>query len=206
MTPDLFDNRPTLTSHLRIFVPETPAAPPAPDPAVTAAQNPPAPEKSAPAPVRANRSLELGERAFALRRQNLSWHEIAAKLGQPLETVFAAMLEYWKTIASKTSEPARLVIDAELATLEALQRRWLPVALEEPAEIVEDPAAKKGAASKLAADAIDLSLKAFDRVLKIMERRAKLLGLEDAQEAEGKLRHITLADARERLKTAGIAV
>lgn len=86
----------------------------------------------------------------------------------------------------------------ELQTLDAMERRWLPLALHPALDV----STKKGKAS-IGLPAYGAGLKAVDRVLKIHERRAKLLGLDmpEKQEHSGKVvhRHLTLAEFRERI-------
>ncbi|MDQ3622345.1 MAG: hypothetical protein M3463_07645 [Verrucomicrobiota bacterium] len=75
-----------------------------------------------------------------------------------IKTAHQYVNAYWEEIKDNTAELAEQVREIELASLDRMSRRWAPVALES-----EDN---------------ELALKVTDRLLKIQERRAKLLGLE----------------------------
>ncbi len=73
-----------------------------------------------------------------------------------IKTAHQYVNAYWEEIKDTTAEVAEQVREMELASLDQMYKRWAPVALES-----EDP---------------ELALKVIDRLLKIHERRAKLLG------------------------------
>jgi len=93
---------------------------------------------------------------------------------------------------------------AELAMLDDLQRRWLPVALEEEEEEDdEDEDEDEGRDGRRGrAEGSDRGLKAVDRVLRISQWRARLLGWDgkDGRELENRVQ-LTLSEAEERLRS-----
>ncbi len=75
-----------------------------------------------------------------------------------IKTAHQYVNAYWEEIKDTTGELAEQVREMELASLDKLYKCWAPIALQ-----IEDS---------------ELALKIIDRLLKIQERRAKLLGLE----------------------------
>ncbi len=96
--------------------------------------------------------------AFELRKRRYTYQEIADHLDVSIKTAHQYVNAYWEEIKDTTAEVAEQVREMELASLDEIYKRWAPVALES-----EDS---------------ELALKVIDRLLKIQERRAKLLGLE----------------------------
>lgn len=144
------------------------------------------------------------ERAFELRRQRLSYREIAKKLGVSAKTAFVYVDEYWAQLDAVTKEKAELVRDMELETLDALQARWEPLALHPCLDVQKVIPGTDGEVKIIRMEDFDAGLKAADKVLKIMERRARLLGLDAALKVEGDVKHthMTLEEMEKRLRDA----
>jgi len=154
-------------------------------------------------PVAAPSVTELRERAFELRRERRSYREIAVMLGVAMEVAHQWVEEHWREIREICRESAQMARAAELATLDALEQRWLPLALAEELEVSTEREGRTGKPVHVELDAYEAGLKAVDRVLKIAERRAKLLGLEAAQEVTVGRKHLTLEEAEMRLGGGG---
>ncbi len=92
-----------------------------------------------------------------MRKQSYTYREIAQRLGVPVASAYRYVNDHWQEISDATDEVAELVRDLELEKLDRLERILSP---------------------KVDADNMDVSLRIVDRLLRIQERRAKLLGLE----------------------------
>ncbi|WP_075723248.1 sigma factor-like helix-turn-helix DNA-binding protein [Corynebacterium stationis] len=103
------------------------------------------------------KALELQHRkkeALQLRLEGMTYAEIAERMGKSLSTVHGYVTD---SLAEVTKEYAQQLRDLEAARLDALQHAvW--------------------------ERAIDGDLSAMDRVIKIMDRRARLLGLDAPQQ------------------------
>jgi hypothetical protein len=109
--------------------------------------------------VRRIRTTEKTLRALELRKRGLNYSQIGEKLGCARSTACRYVLSELENLADKCREEAVHVRDLELQRLDALYL----VAYAE----VEDG-----------------NIPAIDRCLRIMERRAKLLGLDAAEKVE----------------------
>jgi hypothetical protein len=109
--------------------------------------------------VRRIRTTEKTLRALELRKRGLNYTQISKKLGCARSTACRYVLSELENLADKCREEAVHVRDIELQRLDALYlKAW---------EAVEGG-----------------DLPAIDRCLRIMERRAKLLGLDAAEKIE----------------------
>lgn len=102
------------------------------------------------------RRAERMATALNWRKQGFSYHQIAAKMKEPMNTVYDLVIEALKEIKR---EPAEHVLELELARADELL-----------ASVFKD--ATKGKDAKIAT------------ALRISERRSKLLGLDKPQELE----------------------
>ena len=98
-----------------------------------------------------------------MRKQSYTYREIAQRLGVPVASAYRYVNDHWQEISDATDEVAELVRDLELEKLDRLERILSP---------------------KVDADNMDVSLRIVDRLLRIQERRAKLLGLEAPQKRD----------------------
>ena len=109
--------------------------------------------------VRRIRTTEKTLKALELRKRGLNYTQIGEKLGCARSTACRYVLSELENLADKCREEAVHVRDIELQRLDALYlKAW---------EAVEGG-----------------DLPAIDRCLRIMERRAKLLGLDAAEKIE----------------------
>lgn len=104
------------------------------------------------------RSLDNAERdaaACRLRAEGLTFDEVATRLGYADRSAARRAIE--AALAATVAEPAAILRQLELQRLDALHRTaW----------------------ALLDAEDADVRLKAIDRALRVMERRARLLGLD----------------------------
>lgn len=105
---------------------------------------------------------EKRRKALALREANLSYEEIAQAMGWSHRSVARRFVE--RALKATYQEPADEVRRLELRRLDRLARDWWPLAL-----------ARKDAKT---GEAIPPDPDALDRMMKLMDRRAKLLGLD----------------------------
>ena len=109
--------------------------------------------------VRRIRTTEKTLKALELRKRGMNYTQIGEKLGCARSTACRYVLSELENLADKCREEAVHVRDLELQRLDALYlKAW---------EAVEGG-----------------DLAAIDRCLRIMERRAKLLGLDAAQKVD----------------------
>ena len=109
--------------------------------------------------VRRIRTTEKTLKALELRKQGMNYPQIGEELGCARSTACRYVLSELENLADKCREEAVHVRDIELQRLDALYlKAW---------EAVEGG-----------------DLPAIDRCLRIMERRAKLLGLDAAEKIE----------------------
>ena len=109
--------------------------------------------------VRRIRTTEKTLKALELRKRGMNYTQIGEKLGCARSTACRYVLSELENLADKCREEAVHVRDLELQRLDALYlKAW---------EAVEEG-----------------DLPAIDRCLRIMERRAKLLGLDAAEKVE----------------------
>lgn len=99
------------------------------------------------------------EKALQLRAQRLTYAEIGQRLGVSGEAARLAVLREYDRLRASNLETAEEVRAQELESLDGLESRLLELALTGD---VEDPH----------------TLSCVDRILKIKERRARLLGLD----------------------------
>lgn len=104
-----------------------------------------------------DRMTAQGAEAIALRIRGMSYHAIGEQLGVSHNAAFLLIRRELAKVAAKSLELATVERDTQLARLdEALSSIW-PI---------------------LSSDNEELRLKAIDRLVKLEERRAKLLGLD----------------------------
>jgi hypothetical protein len=132
-------------------------------------------------------ALEKGVAALALRRAGLGFREIGEQLGVPTSTAYDAVMGALRDAIEHRREAAEEVRQLEIERLDALLAAIWP---------------KAG----------DGRLPQLDRVIRIMERRARLLGLDapTRQEWAGPdggpipVEVTSAAEAREALRKAGV--
>ena len=123
--------------------------------------------------VRRIKTTEKTLKALELRKRGMNYTQIGKKLGCSRSTACRYVLSELENLADKCREEAAHVRDLELQRLDALYlKAW---------EAVEGG-----------------DLPAIDRCLRIMERRAKLLGLDAAE----KIEHSGVVSWMERVKRA----
>lgn len=108
---------------------------------------------------------EKRKRALALREANLSYEEIAQAMGWKHRETARRFVE--RALKATYQEPADEVRRLELRRLDRLARDWWPLAI-----------ARK---DKKTGEELPPDPEALDRLMKLMDRRAKLLGLDLAQ-------------------------
>jgi hypothetical protein len=134
--------------------------------------------------------------AYDLRIQGLTYQGIADRLKVSVKTAFYYINDQLREHDEVCKESAEQVRSMELKHLGELQARWLPIALSDKLEVSK--MVERGEDTvKVEWDAFDAGLKAVDRVLKIQERRAKLLGLEAPQKIDVS-GHLTLDELQKR--------
>jgi hypothetical protein len=99
------------------------------------------------------------EKALQLRAQRLTYSEIGRRMGISGESARMTVIREYERLRASNAETAEEVRAQELESLDELEARLIEQAL---AGDVEDPH----------------TLQCVDRVLKIKERRARLLGLD----------------------------
>lgn len=109
--------------------------------------------------VRRIRTTEKTLKALELRKRGLNYTQIGKELGCHRSTACRYVLSELENLADKCREEAAQVRDLELQRLDALY-------------LVANAEVEKG------------NVPAIDRCLRIMERRAKLLGLDAAEKIE----------------------
>lgn len=124
--------------------------------------------------------VERDARAVDLRRTNLSYRQIAGQLDVSVSTAHSMVQRgLADTVAESNEEVRRLELERldhlARASLNVLNRRHIIVS---HGAVVMDPATRQ----PLVDDAP--TLQATDRLLKIMDRRAKLLGLDAPTKVE----------------------
>lgn len=115
-------------------------------------------------------SAERKERIITLRRQGMSYPAIGEAAGCSNQYAYSVVKAYLDDLAKNATEGAEEIRRIELERLDLLLSRWLPRAVGEP----DNP-------------------KAAEIVMKTMDRRAKLLGL-DAPEKLESVNIITVKD------------
>lgn len=177
--------------------------------------------KAKPKPNRPNRPpskrrvrlqmIEKGEReakrlkikqAFDMRASGKNYRDIADALGVTVSTAYGYVDEYWGELKIVTDEKAEMVRQIELEKLDRVESIWLPLAVARDLDVSTTEAKEDGTVFHIDLNAYDAGLKAVDRVLKIADRRAKLLGLDKPIQIEhsGKVeyRHTTYAELQQR--------
>jgi transposase-like protein len=114
--------------------------------------------------------------AYEMKIRGMTYRQIAKEIGVSPKTAHKYVNDALEEYIAATAESVEILRTIELQKLDELESVLLPLAL-------------KG------------DLQAADRVLKIQERRAKLLGLEAPQKVEHS-GHLTLEEFRERIGKA----
>jgi hypothetical protein len=112
------------------------------------------------------------ERAFQLRTEGKTYRQIAMELGVSVEVAYRYVDDFWCETHGRVVEKAVMLRAMELEVLDALTARWQTIAL-------------KG-------ECLETALKATCQLLKIQERRAKLLGLDAVVKVKGAVAHMHL--------------
>lgn len=142
--------------------------------------------------------------AFELRSQRMTYRQIAAELGVSVKIAFNYVADVFADLKDSTRESAELVRAMELETLDVMQARWEPLAIHEGLDVQKIINGAGGEPVVIRMEDYDAGMKAVDRVLKIQERRAKLLGLDAATKVEGTVQHthLTLDELEQRMRDA----
>lgn len=114
-------------------------------------------------------AAERSRQALELRLRRVSYDEIARQLGYSHRSAARKAVE--REIAKVPREPAKELLAQELETLDAVQRRLMPMIL--------DPRPDRDGYDK------GPDLWTVDRVVAIMDRRAKLMGLDKIGDDSG---------------------
>lgn len=142
------------------------------------------------------------QKAYELRCKGLTYQQIGDALGVSIKTAHEYVDEVWKYNRERTADSADKLREMELAKLDELEARWMPLALAAELDVSKEVIKGDDNVVHIELDAWDAGMKAVDRVLKIQERRAKLLGIEAPQKVEHS-GHLTLDEYERRLKEAG---
>lgn len=144
------------------------------------------------------------KKAFELRAKRQTYQQIGDTLGVSGKTAWGYVEEHWRELKELTKEEAEMLRHIELQTLDQMEARWAPLATAAELDVQKLMKGKDGPVV-IHLQAYDAGLKAVDRVLKIQERRARLLGLDMPEKIEHsgpKHMHLTLDEFRERLRDA----
>jgi hypothetical protein len=115
-------------------------------------------------------------RVLALRTEQVPYGAIAAELGIPESTARSDYRLALEQARTERDEQARLTITAELAKLDALERAAWQVLRARHITVQHGKIVRGEDGEPVLDDAPTLN--AIDRILKIAERRARLLGLD----------------------------
>jgi DNA-binding CsgD family transcriptional regulator len=138
--------------------------------------------------------------AWRLRRESHSFEEIGRALGVSTKTAWKYVNDWWKEISGEIAEDAAVLRSMELEKLDAIERRWIPVALN-PNLLALEPGPDGALVPVGEARSLELALRAVDRLLKVAERRARLLGLDAPERLE---QRVDSAGSFRDLREAGI--
>lgn len=110
------------------------------------------------------------------RKAGLSYRKIAEQMGCSVSTVYEAVKRAMAVVSETTAQQAKVIRDTELERLDELQVALWSKARGRPARGTPgDPNYQP---------AVEPDMKAVDRLLRIMERRAKLLGIDAPERFE----------------------
>lgn len=126
-----------------------------------------------------------------LRAQQYTWEEIARELGY--ETPSGAYRAYQRAIEAIIRPPAEEAVKVEIAKLDALERKAWEILRAEHA-LVSHGRLIVGEDGQPLPDTGPV-LAAIDRVLKVADRRAKLLGLDTPVKADLTVHQVDARDA-----------
>lgn len=116
--------------------------------------------------------------AMELRLSGMDWKPIADRLGYASAATLSRRVR--ALLVKRMEESADELLALEQSRLDALQEvAWRQAFAEDP-----DTTGDEGEDTKIAVAASANRLRAIETVLKVMERRAKLLGLDDAARRE----------------------
>ena len=140
------------------------------------------------------------QKAINLRLQGHTFREIAAAVGVSVETAHRYVNDGWERIQTATDEQRQELRDLELARLDAMLKRVLPIATANNLK-VEKEVFRNGQAEIICEEDAELQFKAVDRALKIGKRRAELLGLDAPAKIEvtGKRKTVPLEELERRI-------
>jgi hypothetical protein len=123
------------------------------------------------------RRVEAEERrakALALRKSGLTYRQIANAIGVTEGRAWQIVTGELARLAKQSAESADQIRTLELARLDQALTRVLPILN----DATDDPPEHKGRSRR------EMTLLAVDRLIKIMDRRAKYLGLDSAPEGD----------------------
>ena len=126
-------------------------------------------------PKAAARNADRSREAFELRKRGLTFEQIGDRLGISRQAAHQMVTKRLDECIAQTKSDAKQVVEMELHRLDAMiAALWDEATTNPPADTSE------GVASAMYESRHD----AIDRVLKLMERRAKYLGLDAANRTE----------------------
>lgn len=117
------------------------------------------------------------QRAVRMRLEGYTYDDIARALGVSKSTAHGYVNDGWERINAETDEERRELRGLELARLDAMLRRALPIATKDNLVVIETEMTADGP-MEVRKENAELQFKAMDRALKIGKRRAELLGLD----------------------------
>jgi hypothetical protein len=121
------------------------------------------------------RQLTRALQIFEMAATGRSMRSIAAELGVSVGTVHADIERVRADLRNQTLESAVRQRDIDLELIAELIQRWAPLALAEELNISKEVRTKCGV-RHISLATYDAGCMATDRLLKLIERRAKMLG------------------------------
>lgn len=126
--------------------------------------------------------------AFQLRRDGLNYRQIGAQLGISYQAAHKLVTKYMETLRTDLDELVADVRRMELERLDAIYARlWQDLQLDQeggPLEATGQPGTNTAVPSELPQRRIPLSSNDVSALLRVMQRRAKLLGLDAPEKIE----------------------
>jgi transposase len=129
------------------------------------------------------RQLARSLQAFELAAVGRSMRSIAAELGVSVGTVHSDIERVRADLRTQTTEFAARQRDIDLELIAELIQRWAPFALAEELNISKEVQTKRGV-RHINLVTYEAGCMATDRLLKLIERRAKMLGYDAPTKVE----------------------
>ena len=129
------------------------------------------------------RQLARALQAFELAATGRSMRSIAAELGVSVGTVHADIERVRADLRSQTTEFAARQRDIDLELVAELIQRWAPLALAKELKISKEVRTKRGV-RHINLATYEAGCMATDRLLRLIERRAKMVGYDVPSKVE----------------------